>query len=181
MDSLPESSSNKALFVKLSALKELGSHVGMWGPLRSIAEKVCNQREGAPELNAFPVPLEAVAMRLIDPEAPAPAKQACAMILDYYVPGWRDENPQIAGLTVRRDDSETKRWRSAVMRRDRCCQNCGATEHLHAHHIVAWADAPALRLVVDNGVALCGPCHAGQHSNLSFWFITGGKRKSGGP
>lgn len=52
--------------------------------------------------------------------------------------------------------------RKAVMTRDgyRCqFPGCGATKRLQVHHILRWADAPALRYSVYNCLCLCQPCH----------------------
>jgi hypothetical protein len=61
------------------------------------------------------------------------------------------------------DDPRYKAWRKAVYKRDRWkCRmpGCPGTDRrLNAHHIRRWADAPALRYVVGNGVSLCRTCH----------------------
>jgi hypothetical protein len=58
---------------------------------------------------------------------------------------------------------EYKRWRKAVYVRDKYrCQmpGCSGTcKQLNAHHIQRWADLPALRFVVSNGITLCRLCH----------------------
>lgn len=57
-------------------------------------------------------------------------------------------------------------WRLAVLERDSwTCQSCRIKgESLHAHHIKPWASYPDLRYDVENGVALCVPCHQLLHS-----------------
>lgn len=55
-----------------------------------------------------------------------------------------------------------RRWRLAVLDRDgHRCQGCGVIGvRLHAHHIHDFATNPDLRLVLDNGLTLCGTCHS---------------------
>lgn len=51
-------------------------------------------------------------------------------------------------------------WSELVLIRDnRICQKCGATENLEAHHIWPQSWFPHLRYIVKNGIALCKPCH----------------------
>lgn len=78
-------------------------------------------------------------------------------------PWWR------GGTTQDRCSSAYRAWRFDVLDRDNhTCQHCGYTggikgRPLHAHHIKEWATHPALRLVVDNGLTLCSPCHIAVH------------------
>lgn len=56
------------------------------------------------------------------------------------------------------NDPIYKEWRLSVYKRDKfVCQwpNCTFKKKLHAHHIYKWADFPALRFVLDNGISLC--------------------------
>ena len=54
-----------------------------------------------------------------------------------------------------------KEWKRKVFERDGYkCVKCGASENLHAHHIVPWQLSEELRFDVDNGKALCNICHA---------------------
>ena len=56
------------------------------------------------------------------------------------------------------DDPQYKQWRLNVYKRDKfTCQwpHCTFKKGLHAHHIYKWADFPALRFVLDNGISLC--------------------------
>jgi predicted restriction endonuclease len=51
-----------------------------------------------------------------------------------------------------------KAWRKQVYKRDdHTCQwpGCSIKKKLNAHHIKRWADFPALRFIVDNGITLC--------------------------
>lgn len=55
-------------------------------------------------------------------------------------------------------------WRMRVFARDgHQCLRCGAGDGLHAHHLLAWREHPALRLDLDNGATLCGACHRRYH------------------
>jgi predicted restriction endonuclease len=51
-----------------------------------------------------------------------------------------------------------KSWRKGVYERDKYqCQwpGCNVSKKLNAHHIKKWADYPALRFILDNGITLC--------------------------
>lgn len=54
-------------------------------------------------------------------------------------------------------------WSKAIKSRDKVCQECGADEQLHAHHIKRWKDYPSLRYDLNNGITLCQPCHERAH------------------
>jgi hypothetical protein len=62
----------------------------------------------------------------------------------------------------------TTQW-TALLARDRGCRLCGATRHLHAHHIVPHARGGPTSL--DNLVLLCGTDHRRLHRH--GWRITG--------
>lgn len=55
-------------------------------------------------------------------------------------------------------------WRTSVFTRDgyqcRICENKG---YIEAHHIIPWANAPALRYNPNNGITLCKKCHRKVH------------------
>lgn len=59
-------------------------------------------------------------------------------------------------------DSKYVEWRSSVFTRDNwTCQMCRSSGcYLEAHHIKSWAEYPALRYELTNGMALCKECHA---------------------
>lgn len=61
-----------------------------------------------------------------------------------------------------RQTREYAEWRRDVYRRDRwTCQACGYRgRQIVAHHIKSFAENPALRFDVENGMTLCRPCHA---------------------
>lgn len=54
-----------------------------------------------------------------------------------------------------------KLWRNAVFEKDNyTCQECGIRgDNLHADHIKPFAVYVDLRFAIDNGRALCVPCH----------------------
>jgi hypothetical protein len=73
-----------------------------------------------------------------------------------------------------------RKWKRAVVERDRACEDCGSRTELHAHHllsliaIVSDNDFDEARTLLDprlvdtnNGVALCIPCHAVRHGMQS--------------
>ena len=60
-------------------------------------------------------------------------------------------------LEIRSD----RQWRREVRRRDGdACRVCRETINLHAHHIRPRSRYPELVLELDNGITLCGNCHA---------------------
>lgn len=76
-------------------------------------------------------------------------------------------NPNWRGGTPSRDPERNrfpaKEWSKAVRRRDKVCQECGASDRLHAHHIKRWRDYPELRYELSNGITLCHACHERAH------------------
>lgn len=59
-----------------------------------------------------------------------------------------------------RSSADYARWRTAVFERDGYrCVECGAGGELHADHIKPLSARPDLALDLDNGRALCVPCH----------------------
>ncbi|CAH0532188.1 hypothetical protein UAM5_00071 [Ralstonia phage UAM5] len=108
---------------------------------------------------------KAAAIVLMSEEAHPTQKTAAAILLDILSPGWRDECPQLVGYAIDRADFRVKLWRDAVLERDgHRCLRCSSTDHLHAHHIVRWVDAPFLRIIVENGMTLCQDCHRDEHA-----------------
>lgn len=54
----------------------------------------------------------------------------------------------------------SRAWTLAVFRRDGFkCQICGVSRDLQAHHKLHWAEFPALRLDLSNGITLCRNHH----------------------
>jgi 5-methylcytosine-specific restriction endonuclease McrA len=71
--------------------------------------------------------------------------------------GGRVRNPE-------RWDWRSMKWARAVKARDGMrCVECGATDRLHAHHIVRWIHSVELRYELSNGVTLCYSCHEKAH------------------
>jgi len=57
-----------------------------------------------------------------------------------------------------------RRWINAVLARDNFrCRHCGATQNLHAHHIIPFSENQFLGLDIDNGITLCVYCHSKVH------------------
>ena len=75
---------------------------------------------------------------------------------NFYIDGRTPERKLI------RHSLEYKLWREAVFAKcDYSCQECGTRGcFLEAHHIKPFAFYPELRFAIDNGIALCVPCHA---------------------
>lgn len=66
--------------------------------------------------------------------------------------------------TINRRSADYRRWRRMVIKRDEyTCQDCGATKHLHAHHIKSWAQHPDLAYELCNGITVCSSCHIIRH------------------
>lgn len=60
------------------------------------------------------------------------------------------------------NDPLYKKWRKEVYDRDNHqCQwpGCNKNKRLNAHHIKTWANYPALRFLIENGITLCYQHH----------------------
>lgn len=145
----------QAQLKQLHALRQVGKHIGMYGTVR--IEPILS------ETNKYEC-LIAV-MIISEPNQSITAKTACALILDYYVPEWRDIIPKsILGYVLEREDKRVKEWRTKVLERDgHKCVECGSSERLEVHHIAHWSEFPEARIDVNNGTTLCNGCHAGEH------------------
>lgn len=54
-----------------------------------------------------------------------------------------------------------QQWKREVKKRDeKKCRQCGVTINLYAHHIKPRNKYPELTTEIDNGITLCGNCHA---------------------
>ena len=64
-----------------------------------------------------------------------------------------------------RESRRLKAWRISVFKRDAyTCQRCGYSgPNLHAHHLQSFANCPALRFDIANGLTLCIDCHGKVH------------------
>lgn len=64
-----------------------------------------------------------------------------------------------------RRSTASVQWSKAVIDRDgNKCIKCGATEKLHAHHIIYWKADESKRFDVDNGITYCQSCHMKHHA-----------------
>ena len=60
-----------------------------------------------------------------------------------------------------RKSTEYQRWRREVRQRDGdACRVCGVHLNLHIHHIKPLEKYPDFATELDNGITLCGNCHA---------------------
>jgi hypothetical protein len=135
---------------KLRALRELGKHMGMFGPLRKYRK-----------IKADPAMILFIFVNYLRDDIPPYQRVALAMLLDFYLPKWREiVGDKILGPAVDRNSREVARWRRLVIKRDGKCIECGSKEKLEAHHIVPWLIAPELRTDIQNGEALCQKCHS---------------------
>lgn len=145
---------------KITALKALSDLIG------------CYNKRSNPYLNGdvpYDVELIKVLFNRIHSNIPIDCFYATQLMLDYYFPDWKDHaSDNVIGLTIDRSDPEVRKWRKSVMIRDKFeCKKCSSKNNLHAHHIIHWADSPALRTKIDNGVTLCSQCHSYEHKELS--------------
>jgi len=70
-------------------------------------------------------------------------------------------------------DAGHRAWREKVFAKDgNKCVCCGATDSLHAHHIMPYAEYIELREDVDNGTTLCEDCHSRFHANYGVSGVT---------
>ena len=152
------------VYRKLAALRELARHVGLIAPCKalSISEAVLAER-----LSHYGEDIVDACLAVICDRTAQPYRRAAAgILLECFIPNWREvAGPRVVGMVVEREDSEVRAWRAAVLARDsHLCTECGSGCDLEAHHLVRWADAPELRIVVENGVTLCKRCHVAAHA-----------------
>ena len=74
-----------------------------------------------------------------------------------------------------RDDYRVRKWAKQVLEKG-CCEECGSTEHLEAHHIIKWADYPKGRIDINNGECLCHRCHTERHVDDQSYCLMKAKR-----
>ena len=73
------------------------------------------------------------------------------------------ENNGVGETAKKRLTYEYRKWREAVLKRDKKCVKCGNTTNLHVHHILPFAYYPDERLNLNNGITLCEKCHREYH------------------
>ena len=71
---------------------------------------------------------------------------------------------------IDRHDSRVGKWRRKIIKRG-CCEYCGSTENLEAHHYVHWSESPADRININNGVCLCHKCHTKEHEGEQVYHL----------
>jgi transposase len=86
-------------------------------------------------------------------------------------PNWK--GAQITDEVRQRRSYDAKIWREACLKRDGFeCTSCGATEKLHVHHILEFADYPERRLDINNGKTVCVFCHEKIHKRTFPDWLT---------
>lgn len=152
---MPNKDPEKIMNEKMGALKELSLRTGMIGPLREIKDSLGYEVE----VNK-PLVLLTLIQYLRD-DITIWQKQACAAILDYYIPAWREIVPEILGPIVGYNSKEVKAWRQRVLERDQSkCIECGSEDGVKVYRIMSWSEYPDLRLVMENGKSVCNECLA---------------------
>lgn len=82
---------------------------------------------------------------------------------EYTITHWY-ENNGIGETAKKRNNYAYRQWREEVLKRALYeCEKCGSVENLHVHHIKRFADFPALRQDLSNGICLCAKCHRELH------------------
>jgi hypothetical protein len=155
---LSERSIQRFMLRKLEALETIFRLLGM-------NQRKVGEEERLRRWDAYGRFVPALLERLVSPDTPDFSRVAVGSLLDYFIPGWRAHvSKDVLGYTLRRASPEVRAWRDKVLERDDfICTECGATKDLHAHHIMRWADYPALRISADNGITLCERCHLKAH------------------
>ncbi len=150
---------SKVAFAKLKALDNIAR---LLNPLNDMPKKIEMDRRWDSHKDYVPL----LILRLINPKTPDYARCAVTRLLDYICPEWREVvGVKIVGFSAKRNSTETKAWRRKVLERDSYqCTECGSKHNLHAHHIMPWSKYPSERLVLDNGITLCTPCHLEAHN-----------------
>lgn len=149
---------------KLHALRKVAEMLGMLAPCKGLRP---SRVELERRLAAHGIEMPIYALFIIASEETSHLqKTAAGYIVEYFWPTfWEDAPPSLIGSLLTRNDARVLAWRKSVLRRDGgSCRKCGNTKELHAHHIVRWADAPALRIEVGNGITLCRGCHEEEHN-----------------
>lgn len=65
---------------------------------------------------------------------------------------------------IKRESKIYRKFRMAVLKRDKVCQCCGSTENIHVHHLNSFKHYNSLGADPNNGIALCEDCHRQYHS-----------------
>lgn len=86
-------------------------------------------------------------------------------------PRWRDDLSEIDRDKIRSD--EVRLWSVNVKKADGYqCVVCGATGHLHSHHLYGYSDVAVRRADPSNGVCLCTECHRSFHKKYGYKGFT---------
>jgi hypothetical protein len=151
-------SMRRLVFSKIGTLEALSAALGM-------NQRQLSSEERTRRLAKYGHLVPLLLARLVSASTPDFGRVAVSSLLDYFTPGWRSHiSDNILGYIVKRNSPEVRTWRNTVLERDgHKCVDCGSVRLLHAHHVLRWADYPALRVSLDNGITLCEDCHLSAH------------------
>lgn len=74
-----------------------------------------------------------------------------------------EKEPTKDNRPIKRSDKIYRMFKLRVLKRDKVCQCCGATENIHVHHLSSFALHNSRGADTDNGIALCEDCHKEYH------------------
>lgn len=142
---------------KLVALRLLARHIGFitpWG------NNINTPEDKKAEYIAYAI------TGILDPDSDVIQKSACVLLLDIFIPDWRDKaDKEFIGNAITRDDKSVLQWKRDVFTlKGNQCEECGSKERLEVHHKIRWVDSPFLRVDPLNGKILCYDCHKDVHS-----------------
>ena len=69
---------------------------------------------------------------------------------------------------VERESKEYRRFKEAVLKRDKVCQCCGSSENVEVHHALSFNQYNSLGADTNNGIVLCKECHTEYHSKYGY-------------
>ena len=101
-------------------------------------------------------------------------KKCAHILLKYFAPkdvyDFIMQEVEKEAPVIDRQDPRVAKWKRKVLER-RCCEHCGATENLEAHHIAYWSESPKDRINPKNGECLCHRCHTAEHEGEQVYYL----------
>jgi hypothetical protein len=101
-------------------------------------------------------------------------KKCAHILLKYFAPkdvyAFIMHEVEKEAPVIDRCDPRVAKWRKKVVKRG-CCERCGTTERLEAHHIAYWSESPKDRINLKNGECLCHDCHTNEHRGERVYYL----------